>query len=124
MVEDQKFPYPQGGLIFKEHVYDRSWLKLHLCSYTTWFIMKEYENQIIQHCIKDLNQGKDNTTLIYDEGFIKRFIPAKISEEYGALTQLLTEDKISIYEICENYPHIYQTYYKVLERVALERDRD
>jgi hypothetical protein len=68
------------------------------------------------------NQGKDNTNLIYDDGFTKKFIPAKIPEEYTTLTQLLSEDKITIYEICENYPHIYETYYKVLEKITLERD--
>jgi hypothetical protein len=79
---------------------------------------------VVEHYTKDFNQGKDNTTLFYDDGFTKKSIPVKIPEEYGALTQLLIEYKITIYEICENYPHIYQTYYKVLERVALERDRD
>jgi hypothetical protein len=53
----------------------------------------------------------------------KKSIPAKIPEEYSALTQLLSEDKISMYEICENYPHIYETYYKALEKITLERDR-
>jgi hypothetical protein len=53
----------------------------------------------------------------------KKSIPVNISEEYGGLTQLLTEDKISIYEICENYPQIYETYYKALERITFERDR-
>jgi hypothetical protein len=50
--------------------------------------MKGYENQIVQHCTKDFNQGKDNTTLIYDDGCSKRSILAKITEEYGPLTQL------------------------------------
>jgi hypothetical protein len=27
-----------------------------------------------------------------------------------------------MYEICENYPQIYETYYKVLEKITLERD--
>jgi hypothetical protein len=85
--------------------------------------MKGYENQIAQHCTKDFNQGKDNTTSVYDDGFTKNYIPVKIPEEYGVLTQLLTEDKISIYEICENYPQIYKTYYKALKRITLERDR-
>jgi hypothetical protein len=53
----------------------------------------------------------------------KESIPVKIPEEYGALTQLLSKDKITIYEIYENYPHIYEVYYKVLERTAFERDR-
>jgi hypothetical protein len=57
--------------------------------------MKGYENQIVQHCTKDFNQGKDNTTLIYDDGYRKKSIPAKIPEKYSALTQLLTEDKIN-----------------------------
>jgi hypothetical protein len=65
---------------------------------------------------------QNNTTLVYDYGFTKKSIPVKIPEEYTALTQLLTEYKISIYEICENYPNIYETYYKVLERITLERD--
>jgi hypothetical protein len=78
---------------------------------------------MVQHCTKDFNQGKDNTYLIYDDGFTKTSIPVKIPEEYGALTQLLTEDKITIYEICQNYPHIYETYYKALERITLEHDR-
>jgi putative component of membrane protein insertase Oxa1/YidC/SpoIIIJ protein YidD len=85
--------------------------------------MKGYENQIVQHCMKDFNQGKDNTTLIYDDGFTKKSIPVKIPEEYTALTQLLTEDKINMYEICENYQHIYETYCKVLEKIKLEHDR-
>jgi hypothetical protein len=85
--------------------------------------MKGYENQIVQHCTKDFNQDKDNTTLVYDDGYTKKSIPVKIPEEYDGLTQLLTEDKISIYEICENYPQIYETYYKALERITLERDR-
>jgi hypothetical protein len=84
--------------------------------------MKKYENQIDEYCTKDFNQCKDNTTLIYDDGFTKKSIPAKIPDEYTALTQLLTEDKINMYEICDNYPQIYETYYKVLERITLERD--
>jgi hypothetical protein len=83
--------------------------------------MKGYENQIVQYCTKDFNQGRENSTLVYDDGCIKKSIPVKISEEYGALTQLLTD--YEIYEICENYPKIYDTYYKVLERIILERDR-
>jgi hypothetical protein len=121
-VNDMKIPYLQGGLIFKQHAHDQTWLNYHLCNHSTWFLMKGYENQIVQHCTKDFNQGKDNTTLIYDDGFTKKFIPAKIPEEYTALTQLLTEDKINMYEICENYPHIYETYYKALEKITLERD--
>jgi hypothetical protein len=42
--------------------------------------MKGYENHIVQYCTKDFNQGKDNTTLIYE------------------------------------------TYYKALEKITLERD--
>jgi hypothetical protein len=84
--------------------------------------MKKYENQIVQYCTKDFNQNKDNTTLVYDDGFTRKSIPVKIPEEYSALTQLLTEDKISIYEFCENYPHIYKTYYKALERTTFEHD--
>jgi hypothetical protein len=53
---------------------------------------------------KDFNQGKHNTTLIYDDCCTKKSIPVKIPDKYGALTQLLTEDKISLYEIWENYP--------------------
>jgi hypothetical protein len=78
---------------------------------------------VIQHCTKDFNQPKDNTTLIYDDCLKKRSISVKIPEEYGVLTQLLTEDKIYIYEICESCPQIYETYYKALEKVAFERDR-
>jgi hypothetical protein len=84
--------------------------------------MKGYENQIVQYCTKDFNHGKDNTTLIYDDGFRKKSIPVKIPEEYTALAQLLTEDKISMHEICVNYPKIYETYYKVLEKIILECD--
>jgi hypothetical protein len=84
--------------------------------------MKGYENQIIQHCTKNFNQGKYNTILIYDDGFTRRSISVKIPEAYNALTQHLTEDKIIIYEICENYPNIYKTYYKELEKITLERD--
>jgi hypothetical protein len=102
-----KVPYLQGGLIFKQHSHNQTWLNYHLCSHPTWFLMKGYENQIVQHCTKDCNKGKDNTTLIYDDGFRKKSIPAKIPEEYTALTQFLTEDKISLYEICDNYPQIY-----------------
>jgi hypothetical protein len=61
--------------------------------------MKGYENQIVQHCPKDFNQGKDNTALVYDEGLTKTSIIVKIPEEYGALTKILTEDKINMYEI-------------------------
>jgi hypothetical protein len=52
--------------------------------------------------------------LIYDDGSTKRSIPipVKIPKKYVPLIQLLTEDKISISEICENYP-----------RIILERDR-
>jgi hypothetical protein len=64
----------------------------------------------------------NNSTLFCDDGYTKKSIPVKIPEEYCALTQPLTEDKISVYEICENYPHIYQIYYKTLERITLERD--
>jgi hypothetical protein len=87
--------------------------------------MKGYENQVVQHCTKDFNQGKDNTTLIYEDGFTKGSIPipVKIPKKYVPLIQLLTEDKISIYEICENYPQIYETYFKTFERITLERDR-
>jgi hypothetical protein len=88
-----------------------------------WFIMKGYENQVVQHCTKDFNQGKGNTTLVYDDGCTKRSITVKFPEEYGALTQLLTEDKINIYEICKNCLQIYETYYKALKRITLERDR-
>jgi hypothetical protein len=45
--------------------------------------MKGYENQIVQHYTKDYNQGKDNTTLISDDGCIKKSIPVKIPKEYG-----------------------------------------
>jgi hypothetical protein len=79
--------------------------------------MKGYKNQVLQHCTKDFNQGKDTTTLKNDDGCTKKSIPVKIPEEYGALTQLLTEDKISVCEICENCPQIYETYYKALERI-------
>jgi hypothetical protein len=105
-VGDQKVPYLQGGLIFKEHTHDRTWFKLYRCSHATWFIIKGYENQVVQHFTKDFNQGKDNTTLIYDDDYPKRSILAKIPEEYCALTQLLTENNITIYEICENYSHL------------------
>jgi hypothetical protein len=84
--------------------------------------MKGYENQVVQYCTKDFNKGKYNTALVYDDGFTKRSITVKIPEEYCALTQLLTEDRITIYKICENYPHIYKTYYKALERITLEGD--
>jgi hypothetical protein len=62
-------------------------------------------------------------TLIYDDGCIKKAVPLKIPGEYTTLTQLHTEDKITIYQICNNYSHIYKTYYKALERITLERDR-
>jgi hypothetical protein len=86
-------------------------------------IMKRYENQVVQHCTKYFNHGKDNTTLVYDYDCTKRSILVKIPEEYGVFTQFLTEDKISIYEICENYPQIYEIYYKTLERVTFEHYR-
>jgi hypothetical protein len=124
MVYEKKFPYLHGRLIFKEHPRDRTWLNPYLCNHAIWFIMKGYENQVVQHCTKDFNQGKDNTTLIYDDGFTNKSIPVNNTlKEYGCFTQLLTEDKLTIYEICENYPHIYETYYKVLERIAFERYR-
>jgi hypothetical protein len=53
---------------------------------------------------------------------LQKIYSCKIPQEYSALTQLLTEDKITIYEICENYPQIYETYYKALEKITLERD--
>jgi hypothetical protein len=77
-----KIPYLQGGLIFKQHAHDQIWLKYHLCNHATSLIMKKYENQIVQYCTKDFNQGKDNTTLIYDDGFTKKSISAKIPDEY------------------------------------------
>jgi hypothetical protein len=70
-VNDMKIPYLQGGLILKQHSHNQIWLKYHLCNHATWFIMKGYENQIVQHCTKDFNQGKDNTTFVYDDGFTK-----------------------------------------------------
>jgi hypothetical protein len=72
-----KNPYLPGGLIFKQHTPNQNWLNLHMCNHPTWFLMKEYENQIVQHCTKDFNQGKDNTTLIYDDGFRKKSILCK-----------------------------------------------
>jgi hypothetical protein len=75
-----------------------------------------------QPCASDFNQGKNHTTLIYNDKFSKRSILVKIFEEYCTLIQLLTEDKVTIYEICENYPNIYQTYNKALERIILERE--
>jgi hypothetical protein len=78
-------------------------------------LIKVYENQVVQLCTKDFNQGKDKTTLVYDDDYTKKSIPVKIPEDYCALNQLLTEDKITIYEICENYPHICETYYKALD---------
>jgi hypothetical protein len=39
-VEDVKVPYLQGGLIFKQHSHNQTWLNLHQCSHTTSFIMK------------------------------------------------------------------------------------
>jgi hypothetical protein len=86
--------------------------------------MKGCENQVVQHCIKDFNQGKDNTTLIYDDGFANKSTPVNNTlKEYNFITQLLTDDKINIYEICENYPHIYTIYHKTLEGITSERDR-
>jgi hypothetical protein len=124
VIDDMKVRYLQGGLIFKDYAHDRTWLKHHLCSHTTWFIMMGSEKQIVEYCSKDLHQGKDNTTLIYGGNYTKKFIFPNTPEEYGSLTQLLSEDKIYLYEICENYPQIYETYYKALEKVAFERDRN
>jgi hypothetical protein len=45
--------------------------------------MKGYESQIVQHCTKNFNHGKDNTTLVDDDGYTKSSIPIKIPEEYG-----------------------------------------
>jgi hypothetical protein len=98
-------------------------LKYNLRSHAIWFIIKGYKNQVVQYCTKLFNLGKDSTTLVYDDGCTKRSITVKITKEYGVLTQLLTEDKITIYEICEKYPNIYETYYKALERIRLERYR-
>jgi hypothetical protein len=84
--------------------------------------MKGYENQVDQHNTKYFNQRKDNNTLIDDGGLSKSSISINIPEEYGVLAKLLIEDKITIYEICKNYSHIYETYYKVLERITLEHD--
>jgi hypothetical protein len=33
--------------------------------------MKGYENQVVQYWIKNFNQGKDSTTLVYDDGYTK-----------------------------------------------------
>jgi hypothetical protein len=86
--------------------------------------MKRCENQVVQHCTKDFNQGKDNTTLIYEDGFANKSTPVNSTlKEYSFLTQLLTDDKITIYEICENYPHVYTIYHKVLEGITFERGR-
>jgi hypothetical protein len=46
--------------------------------------MKGYENQIVHYCTKDFNQGKGNTTLVFDDGCTKISITVKIHEEYGA----------------------------------------
>jgi hypothetical protein len=105
-----------------EYSHNRTWLKLHPCSYTTWFLIRGNENRVVENCTTDFNQGKDNITLIYDDSFRKGSIPVKIPEKYCLLTQLLTEYKITIYEICENSPNIYETYYKALERIELECD--
>jgi hypothetical protein len=48
----------QGGLIFKEYSHDKICHKLHLCGHTTWFIMKIYEDRVIDYCTKDFNQAK------------------------------------------------------------------
>jgi hypothetical protein len=80
-----KIPYLQGGLIFKQHTYNQTWLNPHLRNHGIWFLMKGYENQVVQYCTKDFNQGKDNPTLVYDYGFTKKFIPANIPEEYTTL---------------------------------------
>jgi hypothetical protein len=73
-VDDMKVHYLQGGLIFKQHTHNQTWLKYHLHNHSKWFLMKGYENQIVQYCAKDFNQGKDKTTLVYDDGCIKRSI--------------------------------------------------
>jgi hypothetical protein len=83
----------------------------------------DMKNRVVHHYTKDFNRGKDRTILIYDDDLTKKSIPAKIPEEYGALTQLLTENKITTYKICENYPHIYEIYFKVLERIIFESDQ-
>jgi hypothetical protein len=97
-----KVPYLQGGLIFKEYAHDRTWLKHHLCSRATWFIMNGCEKQIVEYWSKDFHQGKDNTTLIYGGNYTKKFIFPNTPEEYSPLTQLHNEDKIYIYEICQS----------------------
>jgi hypothetical protein len=86
--------------------------------------MKGCENQVVQLCTKDFNQSKDNITLIYDDVFPSKYSPQNNTlKEYNFLTQLLTEDKITIYEICENYTHIYAIYHKALEGITFEHDR-
>jgi hypothetical protein len=55
ILEEQKVPYLQGGLIFKQHPHDQIWLKYHLYNHAMWFLMKGYENQLVQYCIKNFN---------------------------------------------------------------------
>jgi hypothetical protein len=57
--------------LIQQNAHDQIWLKYHLFNHATWFIMKKYEKKIVQYCTKDLNQGKDNTTLIYGDGYTK-----------------------------------------------------
>jgi hypothetical protein len=83
VVDDMKVPYLQGGLILNDNSYNQTWLKFHLCSRATWFIMKESEKQIVEYCSKDLHQGKNNTTLIYGDNYTKKFIFPNTPEEYG-----------------------------------------
>jgi hypothetical protein len=70
-VDEMNVPYLQGGLIFQQHAHNQTWVKYHICNHATWFLMKKYENKIVQYCTKDFNQDKDNPTLIYDDGFTK-----------------------------------------------------
>jgi hypothetical protein len=56
-VNDMNVPNLQGGLILKQHSHNQIWLNLHLCNHATWFVMKKYENQIVQYCTKKLQSG-------------------------------------------------------------------
>jgi hypothetical protein len=65
--------------------------------------MKGCEKQIIEYCAKDFNQGKENTTLIYDDGFVNISIPVNNTlKEYNFLTPQVIDDKISTYDNVKN----------------------
>jgi hypothetical protein len=71
--------------------------------------MKGCENQIVEYCSKDFNQGKDNTTLICDNGW--KVNGRDITRKYFFD---LRDDKITLSQINEQDPRFYKYHQKAL----------